>query len=65
MGLWMHQLLATLCIASSLALVSLGGSNLASGFHLRTLSFGRPLGNRGARLGYNFHISCCHSWRNV
>jgi hypothetical protein len=28
MGHWMWQLLATLCVASSLALVALGGSNL-------------------------------------
>jgi hypothetical protein len=47
MGHWMRQLLATLCVASSLALVALGGSNLTGWFHLRTLSFGRPHGNHG------------------
>jgi hypothetical protein len=38
MRLQMHQLLATLCVTSLLALVALGGSDLPSGFHLRTLS---------------------------
>jgi hypothetical protein len=58
----MHQLLATICVDSSLAL---GGSDPTSGFRLQTLSFDRPLGNRGARLGYNFHIPCSHSRRDV
>jgi hypothetical protein len=40
MGPQMRQLLATHCVASSLALVALGGSNPSSGFGLRTLSFG-------------------------
>jgi hypothetical protein len=35
-----RQLLATLCVASSLTLVALGGSDLIGQFHLRTLSFG-------------------------
>jgi hypothetical protein len=34
--------LATLCVALSLALFALGGSNLAVGFYLRTLSYSRP-----------------------
>jgi hypothetical protein len=38
----MYQLLATLCVTSSLALVALGGSDPAGGFHLQTLSFGIP-----------------------
>jgi hypothetical protein len=42
MGLWMCQLVATPCVASSLALVALGGSDLSGGFCLRTLSIGRP-----------------------
>jgi hypothetical protein len=42
MGLWMCQLLATPCVASSHALVALGSSNPTSGFHLSTLSIGRP-----------------------
>jgi hypothetical protein len=42
MGHWMHQLLATLCVASFLALVALGGSDPSSGFRLRTLSFSSP-----------------------
>jgi hypothetical protein len=29
------------------------------------VSLCRPLINRGACLGYNFHILCCRSWRNV
>jgi hypothetical protein len=38
----MHQLLTTLCVTSSLALVTLGSSDPASGFDLQTLSFSRP-----------------------
>jgi hypothetical protein len=38
----MHQMLVTLCIASSLALVVLGDSDLIGGFHLRTLSVEHP-----------------------
>jgi hypothetical protein len=34
----MSQMLVTICVALSLTLVALGDSNLASGFHLRTLS---------------------------
>jgi hypothetical protein len=56
MGLWMRQLLATLCVTSSLALVALGGYDLSEGFCLRTLSFGRPHGNRGTRLRYGWRI---------
>jgi hypothetical protein len=62
MGLQMRQLLATLCVASSL---TLGSFDPTSRFHLLTLSFGKPIGNHGARLGYNFCISCYHSWCNV
>jgi hypothetical protein len=43
----MRQLLATLCVTSSLALVTLGGSNSAFGFRLRTMSFNRPPAIRG------------------
>jgi hypothetical protein len=43
MGHRMCQLLATLCVASSLALTALGGSDLPSEFHLRTLCFSRLL----------------------
>jgi hypothetical protein len=50
----MCQMLATLCVVLSLALVALGGTDPTGGFHLGTLSFGKPLGNRGAHLGYNF-----------
>jgi hypothetical protein len=56
MGLWMGQLLATLCVASSLALVALGGSDLSGGFCLRILSFGRPHGNHGTHFKYGFRI---------
>jgi hypothetical protein len=42
MGQRMRQQLATLCVASSLAMIALGGSHLSSGFRLRTLSFSRP-----------------------
>jgi hypothetical protein len=38
----MRHLLATLYVASSLALVALSCSNPSSGFRLRTLSFSRP-----------------------
>jgi hypothetical protein len=62
---WMHQLLATLCVASSLALVALGGSGPSSEFHLQTLSFGRPLDSQGACWGYDYHIPCYHSWCDV
>jgi hypothetical protein len=41
MGLWLCQLGVTLCVASSLALVALGGSDPSGGFRLRTLSIGR------------------------
>jgi hypothetical protein len=34
MGLWMRQLLATLYVASSIALVALGGSDPVGGFRL-------------------------------
>jgi hypothetical protein len=57
MGLRMHQLLVTLCVASSLALVAQGGFEPTSGFHLRTLSFGRPHDNRGTHFGYDCRIS--------
>jgi hypothetical protein len=57
MGLWMRQLLATLCVAPSLTLVALDGSDPTGGFRLQTLSFGRPRGNHGAHFGYGFHIS--------
>jgi hypothetical protein len=42
----MHQLLATLCVASSLTLVALGDSDPIGGVHLQTLSFGIPYDNR-------------------
>jgi hypothetical protein len=48
MGPRMHQLLATLCVASSLALVALGSSDLTFGFCHRILSFGRPLRIKGS-----------------
>jgi hypothetical protein len=65
MGPHMRQLLATPCVTSSIALVALDGSDLSSGFHLRTLSFGRPLDSRGAYWVYNFCFPCCHSWCDV
>jgi hypothetical protein len=42
MGPRMHQMLATLCVTSSLALVALGGRDPTSGFHLETLSVAGP-----------------------
>jgi hypothetical protein len=57
--------MATLCVALSLTLFALGGVDLTGGFCLRPLSFGRPLGNRGARLGYGCRILCYRSWHNV
>jgi hypothetical protein len=51
----MCQLWVTLCVSSSLALVALGGSDPTGGFHLQTLSFGRPHGNHGTHFGY----VCC------
>jgi hypothetical protein len=56
MGPRTRQMLAILCVASSHALVALGGSNLTSRFHLGTLSFGRPIGNQGAHFGYGYYI---------
>jgi hypothetical protein len=41
-GLWMCQLLAIPCVASSLVLVALGDSDPIGGFCLRILSIGRP-----------------------
>jgi hypothetical protein len=52
MVLQVRQLLATLCVASSLILVALGGSDPIGSFCLQTLSFGRPHGNHGAHFGY-------------
>jgi hypothetical protein len=43
MGLWMRQLLATRCVASSLVLAALGSSDPTGRFCLRTLSIGRPM----------------------
>jgi hypothetical protein len=51
MGHWVCQLLVILCIALSLALVSLGGSDLLGGFCLQTLSFGKPHDNHGIHFG--------------
>jgi hypothetical protein len=59
------QLLAMPCVTLSLTVFVLGGSDPTSRLRLGTLSFCRPLGNRGAHLGYNYHISCCHSWCHV
>jgi hypothetical protein len=56
MGLQMRQLLTTPCVALSLTLVALGGSDLSGRFRLRTLSIGRHHDNRGARFGYGCHI---------
>jgi hypothetical protein len=52
MSLQMRQLLAIHCVTSSLALVTLGSSDMTSGFCLRTLSFGRPHAHRGTCFGY-------------
>jgi hypothetical protein len=43
MGPWVCKLLATLCVALSLALFALGRADLVGGFFLRTLSFSRPM----------------------
>jgi hypothetical protein len=51
----MRQLLAIFCVASSIILVALGGSDPTSGFHLRTLIFGRPHDNYGT----HFEYGCC------
>jgi hypothetical protein len=59
------QLLATLCVIMSLALFALGSTNPTGRFCLRTLCFGRHLGNHRARLRYGCHIPCCHRWCNV
>jgi hypothetical protein len=42
MGLRVCQLLGTLCIVLSLALIALGGTDSTDGFCLRTLSFSCP-----------------------
>jgi hypothetical protein len=42
MGYLMRQLLATICVASSLTLVALDSSDPSNGFLLRTLSFSKP-----------------------
>jgi hypothetical protein len=42
MGPQMRQMLATVCVALSLALVALGSSDSTSGFHLGTLSVAGP-----------------------
>jgi hypothetical protein len=63
----MRQLLTTLCVASSLILVTLGGSDPPSGFHLQTLGFSKPPppSHRGACWGYDFCIPYCRSGHNV
>jgi hypothetical protein len=53
------QLEATPCVALSLALFVVGDSDPTGGFHLRNLSVGRPLGNRGTRFGYGCCIPRC------
>jgi hypothetical protein len=55
----MLQMLATLCVTSSLTLFALGGSNPIGWFHLGTLGICRPLGNRMAHFGYNCRIPRC------
>jgi hypothetical protein len=57
MGPQMRQLLATLCVTLYLTLVALGSIDPSSGFHLRTLSFGKPHDNRGP-VGDTTSISC-------
>jgi hypothetical protein len=57
MGFQMRQLLPTFYVTSSLARVAQTDSNLADGFYLRTLNFGRPLDNRGTRFEYGCRIS--------
>jgi hypothetical protein len=42
MGPWMHQLLATLCVALSLTMFTRGDVDPVSGFCLLILSYGRP-----------------------
>jgi hypothetical protein len=56
MGLQMRQLLSTLCVASSLALFALGGSDPTGEFRLQTLSFGKPHGNCGTHFRYGCDI---------
>jgi hypothetical protein len=41
------QLLATLCVALSLALFALGGADPTGGFCLRNLSFSKPMAIMG------------------
>jgi hypothetical protein len=52
MGPQISQLVATLCVTSSLTLVALGGSEL-------TRRFGRPHANHGTRFRYGCHILQC------
>jgi hypothetical protein len=59
MGHQVSQLLATLCVASFLVLVALGGSDPIDGFFVQTLRFGRPHVNRGTR----FRYGCRIPWR--
>jgi hypothetical protein len=47
MGPQLRQLLATLCVASSLALFTWGGADPTGGFCIRTLSYSRPMANMG------------------
>jgi hypothetical protein len=55
----MGQMLATLCVALSLALFALGGSDPTGEFRLGTMSICRPLNNHGAYFGYDCHIPRC------
>jgi hypothetical protein len=52
----MHQLQMTLCVASTLALVAVGGSDPTRWVHLRTLCFGRLHDNHGTRFRYDCRI---------
>jgi hypothetical protein len=65
MGYRMHQLLATLYVASSLALEALGGSDPSSGFHLCTLSYLQAPSHQWARWGYDSCILCWCGWRDA
>jgi hypothetical protein len=65
MGHQMRQLLVTLCVASSLALVVLGGSDPSSGFHLQTLNLSMPPQPLRGPLGIWLCIPCWCSWCDV
>jgi hypothetical protein len=59
MGPWMRQLLATLCVASSLILFALGNFDLTWQVSPKNSMLYHAHGNHGAHFGYSCRIPRC------